>query len=171
MNRISQIGILLLIVGVLLPSVGVSLPSLAIANVTSINDLNSSRTQWESRYLAGNLEYSAYMEIYNAYIACYYDLSNQSKFNSYNTVLAKYGFTQLNPYQTSQPTPTPTTYPTQPPPTTQPTQPSTSNPAFPTLPPFEPESFEWGKYFNIATVTGIALVLVGMVMQRRKKAP
>ena len=169
MIKITHIGIILIIAGLILPTVGVNIPSLAIANITSISDLNNSRTQWESKYLAGNMDYPSYMEIYNAYIAVYYDLSSQSKFNAYNAVLSKYGFAQLTPYSTSQPTPTPTIYPTQPPPTTQPTQPATSDPAIPTLPPFEPESFEWGKYFNVVTISGVALVVVGLMMQKRKK--
>lgn len=160
MIKITHIGIILIIAGLILPTVGVNIPSLAIANITSISDLNNSRTQWESKYLAGNMDYSSYMEIYNAYIAVYHDLSSQNKFNAYNAVLSKYGFAQLTPYSTSQPTPTPTIYPTQPPP---------SDPAIPTLPPFKPESFEWGKYFNIVTISGVALVVVGLMMQKRKK--
>lgn len=74
--------------------------------MVTYTQLRASRVQWENALTAGTITYSQYMEIFNAYVAFWADLTNQTTFNAYNSVLATYNFTPLTE-STPEPEPEP----------------------------------------------------------------
>ena len=67
----------------------------AVTPTVTRDQLIASRVQWENAYASGSISYSQYLAIFDAYVAFYADLTNQTLLNAYNAILTQYGFTTL----------------------------------------------------------------------------